>query len=291
MREHLPDREPVDCAWLQRAPLLQAYLDGELPAGDTFRVQLHLERCPGCRRVVEEERALRHSLRRELPGVAAPTHLRDRISRTFARETWRRRVIRAAPWVGGGALASAALLALASWGLGLWIGGPDLVRDLVSNHRVFSQLETPAELASDSRPEVADWIRRRLAVSVPVPEFRQGGFRLLGTRVASYAGRPMAHLFYAKGRTLLSLYVLYAADVPFPRRGWTTANGHAVVLTEAAPYRVLLGRSGRLVFALVSTLDREDLMECARALLREAESRSAGPPLPGPVGERRGLAS
>jgi anti-sigma factor (TIGR02949 family) len=289
MRE--PDREPIDCAWLRRSPLLQAYLDGELPAADTLHVQFHLERCPGCRHALEEERAFRHYLRREVPRVAAPIHLRDRIGRAMAREAWKWQVIRAAPWVGSGALASAALLGLVSWGLGLWDGGPDLVRDLVANHRVFSQLETPAELASDSRPEVADWIRRRLAVSVPVPEFRQGGFRLLGSRVASHAGRPMAHLFYVKGQTLLSLYALSAADVPLPSQGWTTVNGHAVVLAEATGYRVLLGRSGRLVFTLVSSLDREDLIECARAFLREAESTSAGLLLPAAVGERRGLAA
>ena len=99
----------------------------------------------------------------------------------------------------------------------------------------------------------------------------------------------MAHLLYEKGRTLLSLYVLSAADVSLPSRGWTTLNGHAVVLTDAAGHRVLLGRSGRFTFALVSTLDREALIECARAFLREAEPASASLPLGGAIGERRGL--
>jgi anti-sigma factor RsiW len=289
MRE--PDREFIDCVRLRRGLLWQAYLDGELPEVDTLDIRFHIEECPRCRGALEEERAFHQRLRRELPRVSAPTQLRERIHRVLGREAAKRRMPRAAVWVGSGGLAGAGLVGLLAWGLGWSAGGSDLARYLVSNHRVFSQLDTPAELASESRPEVADWIRRRLAVSVPVPEFRQGGFRLLGVRMSSYAGRPVAHLLYTKGRVLLSLYVLDGVDVSLPGKGWTTVNGHAVVLTDAQGHRVLLGLSGRFLFALVSSLDREDLVECARAFLREAESASAALSSAEAAGEGQGLAA
>lgn len=266
MTERPSDREPIDCARLRGSPLLQVYLDGELPVPDTVNVQLHLDRCPVCRQAAQEERAFRRRLRRDHERVIAPSDLHERVRRAVLRTDWKARAARYGPRFAWGLLGSAAVLSLLFWSLRT-ASEPDLVKDLVSNHRLYSQVETPAELATDSRREVAGWIRRQLAVSVPVPDFSQAGLRLIGARMATHGEHPMAHLFYQKGRTLLSLYVLPATDVSLPRRGRTTLDGHAVVMREFAGHRVLLGRSGRFIFALVSTLGRDDLIECARTFL------------------------
>jgi len=269
MTERPFDREPIDCARLRQSPLLQVYLDGELPVADTLDVQLHLDRCPICRHALEEERAIRRRLRHGLPRVMPSSDLHERVRRIMfgpGRKEWTPRYFR---WVALGTLGSVAVLALLFWGLRIGGSQPDLVKDLVSTHRLYSQVEAPAELASDSRPEVAAWIRRQLAFIVPVPDFSQAGLRLIGARLATHAEHPMAHLLYEKRRTLLSLYVFPAPDISLPRRGRTTVDGHSVVIRESAGHEVLLGRSGRFVFALVSTLDRDDLIECARTFLRE----------------------
>lgn len=275
MTEPMSDQEPIDCARLKRSPLLQAYHDEELPVADMLGVRLHLDRCPTCASVSEEERAIRRRLGEGLPKVMPSSDLRGRVRRRLLRLDRKARTARFYRWVSLGMLGPAAVLAVLFWALGFGRSEPDLVTDLVSNHRLYSQLETRAELTSDSRIEVAGWIRRQLSFSVPVPDFSQAGLRLIGARLATHREHPMVHLFYEKGRTLLSLYLIPTSDVSLPSRGWTTLDGHAVVVRESAGHQVLLGRSGRIVFALVSTLDREDVIECARTFLRESRQREA----------------
>lgn len=227
MTKPMSEREPIDCARLRRSPLLQAYLDEELPVADMLDIQVHLDRCPACACVLEEERALRRRLRERLTPLIPSNDLRERLRRKIFHLNRRAWAVRYFRWAGLATLGSAAAVVLLFWGFRIGASAPDLVQDLVSNHRVFSRLEAPAELASNSRLEVAGWIRRQLAMSVPVPDFGQAGLRLIGVR-------------------------------------------------ESAGHQVVLGRSGRFVFALVSTIDREALLECARTFLREGRERGAG---------------
>lgn len=276
MKEWPSNREPIDCTRLRRSPLLQAYLDGELPVPDMLDVQLHLDRCPTCAWVSEEERAFRRRLRRGLPRVMPPTGLRERVRRELLRATRKGRAARYVQQFAWGAAGSAVALLVLLWASGIGGSEPDLAADLVSHHRLFSQLETPAELVSHSRAEVAGWLRRQLSFSAPVPDFSQAGLWLVGARLATNRDHPMAHVLYEKGRTLLSLYVLPGSEVSLPRRGRMVLEGREVVIREAAGHQVVLGRSGRFVFAVVSTLDREAVLECARTFLRESGQREAG---------------
>lgn len=58
---------------------------------------------------------------------------------------------------------------------------------------------------------------------------------------------------------------------------WAMRTGlAALVILLAVALLVQVGQSGTLVFALVSTLDREALIECARAFLTESRQLSAG---------------
>lgn len=269
------DRQPFECARLRTSSLLDAYLDGELPLREAVDVRGHLDRCPECAQAAERERSCRLRLLRERSRVTPPADLLDRVRRALRRLEWHERLRGSAPRLALAVLSSAALVALLAWGLRTAPLEADLVRDLVVNHRLYSSLDAPVEFGSASRPEVAGWIRRQLALSVPVPDFSREGLRLLGARLGTHGEHSMAHLLYEKGRALLSLYVLPASGVSLPRRGWSALDGHAVLIRESAEYRVLLGRSGRFVFALVSTLDREALVECARTFLREGGQRLA----------------
>lgn len=274
MMDGATDRQPFECARLRMSSLLDAYLDEELPVREAVDVRGHLDRCPECAQAAEGERSFRLRLLRERSRVTPPADLLDRLRRALRRLEWHERLRSSAPRLALAVLGSAALVALLVWGLRTAPLEADLVRDLVVNHRLYSSLDAPVEFPSASRPEVAGWMRQ-LALSVPVPDFSRAGLRLLGARLGTHGEHSMAHLLYEKGRALLSLYVLPASGVSLPRRGWSALDGHDVLIRESAEYRVLVGRSGRFVFALVSTLDREALIECARAFLREGGQRLA----------------
>ena len=60
--------------------MVDAYVDGELPATDSAAFELALEACPDCRRRLEAARTM-SGLLRELPAAPAPDLLRARIER------------------------------------------------------------------------------------------------------------------------------------------------------------------------------------------------------------------
>src|SRR5690349_20071746 len=67
--------------------LIQPYVDGELEPTLAATVAAHLRQCPGCARLVEEQRALGHAIRTAMPRAPAPDGLRARIQVALAAET------------------------------------------------------------------------------------------------------------------------------------------------------------------------------------------------------------
>ncbi|MCX8005831.1 MAG: zf-HC2 domain-containing protein, partial [Burkholderiaceae bacterium] len=67
----------MNCARI--APLLDAHLDGELPAATVQQVEDHLRACARCRASVQRLRALRQLLQEAARDTAAPPALRQRL--------------------------------------------------------------------------------------------------------------------------------------------------------------------------------------------------------------------
>ncbi len=152
-------------------------------------------------------------LRRE----AAPRelHARIRASLTAADRlsSWAR-VRRSLRWAALPALALV-LLALA-FALRAVIA-PSLlpvVSELVSQHQVYSRVDTPAEIVSADQDAVAGWLQRRVRFEVPVPDFSPAGIRLVGARLSSLSDREVAYLLYEKGGRRVSLFAFAGRGIP-----------------------------------------------------------------------------
>jgi anti-sigma factor RsiW len=59
---------------------VDAYLDGELAAGDAAELEAHLASCASCARFRSERLVLRSAIRAEMPKLEAPELLRARYS-------------------------------------------------------------------------------------------------------------------------------------------------------------------------------------------------------------------
>src|SRR5919106_5057812 len=130
---------------------LEAYVDGELPVGETTAIDAHCGACELCEWLARREREFRRTLRRQ-PREAAPPELRDRIVRDIRRESR----MRTARWTLVPAPAVAAVIVLAV--LLPWSRqAPPLVVDLVDKHIAYSQVDRPAELTTSDPREVATW--------------------------------------------------------------------------------------------------------------------------------------
>ena len=61
-------------------PLLDGYLDNELPASEVAAVRAHLDECATCRQRLDALRATGVALRQHAPALMAPDLLRNRVS-------------------------------------------------------------------------------------------------------------------------------------------------------------------------------------------------------------------
>jgi len=246
------------------------YVDGELPIEAMAAADAHASECGDCERLAQRERQFRELLRRQ-PREMAPPDFRAKMTRLVYREA-RRAAWR--PWLIAPAAAGVAAVLVALVVSTLRPAAP-LLDQLVDKHITYAQIERPAELASGDRGEVEDWFRRRVGLRVTVPDYSPAGIHLIGARLADAQARRAAYLFYEKGRTLLSVFIvpIAAGDAQVTGRR-TNYRGHEYVMYDVKGFRTVAWTEGHALFGLVSALDYDALLECADRLRLERAERS-----------------
>jgi anti-sigma factor RsiW len=200
----------------------------------------------------------------------APPELRARLLAVARRER-RRAAVRA--WLGVPVLATAAVLLAALLMTRVMPpgpGAPGLVDTLVNKHLAYAQIENPAEFTSSESSEVAAWLRDRLGMRVPVPDYSHAGIRLVGARMSEADEQKLAYLLYEKGHMLMSVFMLpnIAEAGTLPGKA-VSYRGHEYLTRERKSLRTVSWRDGQAVFSLVSMLDYDALLECADRLRAE----------------------
>src|SRR5713101_3922431 len=233
--------------------------------------QAHVSSCPECHGRADGERRFRVLLRQQ-PQDLAPPELRARLLAVARRER-RRAALRV--WLGMPALATAAVLLAALLMTRLMPpspGAPRIVDTLVDKHLAFAQIEGPAEFASSEPGEVAAWLRDRIGMRVPVPDYSHAGIRLVGARIAEADEQKLAYLLYEKGHMLMSVFMLPDAAEARSLLGKVVSyRGHKYLTRERKSLRTVSWRDGQAVFSLVSMLDYNALLECADRLRAERD--------------------
>jgi len=248
---------------------LQAFVDGELDVETMTTAQAHVSSCPECYGRADGERRFRVLLRQQ-PQEVAPPELRGRLLAVARRER-RRATLRL--WVGAPALATAAVLLAAllmTRALPPGPSAPRLVDMLVDKHLAYAQIESPAEFTSSEPGQVATWLRDRIGMRVPVPDYSQAGIRLVGARMSEAEEQKLAYLLYEKGHMLMSVFMLpnTAETVTLPGKV-VSYRGHEYLTRDRKSLRTVFWRDGQAVFSLVSMLDYDALLECADRLRTE----------------------
>ncbi len=204
----------MDCPTCEA--MVESYLDGELPAGESARFEAALAECPECRVKLERLQTQR-ALIRDLPTARAPDLLRARIERELRVDTpvpvpvpvprvWPRRM----------ALAASLLLAM---GVG-WMGGRFIGREgsretdeLIAGYLRVGLGDRPVEVASSDQHTVKPWFAGRIDYAPPVYDLTASGFPLLGGRVDVLGGRRVAVLVYRRNQHRVALS-LWPASTP-----------------------------------------------------------------------------
>jgi anti-sigma factor RsiW len=197
----------MDCPTCEA--MVESYLDGELPAGESARFEAALAECPECRAKLDRLQAQR-VLIRDLPVSRAPDLLRARIERELRIDT---PVPVPAPrvWPRRAALAASLLLAAGvGWMGGRFIGqeGSRETDELIAGYLRIGLGDRPVEVASSDQHTVKPWYAGRIDYAPPVYDLTASGFPLLGGRVDVLDGRRVAVLVYRRNqhRVALSLW-------------------------------------------------------------------------------------
>jgi len=249
----------------------QAYLDGELDAAASLKVERHLIGCEECSALTESISAIRRAVRNEATYHRAPPQLRARIERTLnpgARrrafgETFRRWL--AEKWqFFAGAGAGFVTAALAASLTLFAIGGPaqqDFASDMVSAH-IRSLIGTHLiDVASSDHHRVKPWFSGHSDVSPPVADFAKQGFRLVGGRMDYVDGKRTAVMVYRHGAHVVNVFVWKDAGDVQP--GARMRNG----------YRLVSWREGGLFFCAISDTEKRELVRLSRLIENFARSQ------------------
>jgi mycothiol system anti-sigma-R factor len=220
-------QELMDCK--AAAPMLHAYLDGELDRAAVDEIEEHLERCEQCVRELASLQALRDVIREGAPRHAAPASLRAQLlasgevpesvaGQGLDRVLQKRRPTNAAVvprWAMAASLLMAFSLGIASM---KWYATESVAttsrhildRELLSSHLRALAAASPVDVVSTNRHTVKPWFAGKIGQSPPVLDLAADGFPLVGGRIDYVANQRVAVLVYGHGQHLIDVYLLPA---------------------------------------------------------------------------------
>lgn len=188
---------------------LDAYLDGELPAGETREVGEHLVGCPACAaealRKVQQKRAVQAAGQRFTPDSA----FRARIQRNIAPPRpllWHQRWFPAF----GAAVTVAVLLLAATFLLNSQHnsrGEQQLLSELVDQHVATLASSNPVDVVSTDRHTVKPWFEGKIPFTFNLPDLQDSPFTLVGGRVSYIRQSPGAELIFRVRQHQISVFI------------------------------------------------------------------------------------
>lgn len=249
--------EALRCAGISR--FVDTYLDGEFGEGDRAEFEAHLSECESCRGKVRAQAEWKAAIKKAAPREQAPAALRNRISRSIAREskpmlTWRQWAMRAMPAAAAVGLVATFMISKVQWS--------PVAADVVAKH----QRQLPIEV-SGGPEQVKEWYSGKVDFPVRPPQLCHGvaaadpHCQLRGGRLASVGDKPAAYLVYDVNGDKVSVFIFDASDLPIEARRKAVVGNREVYFDQEHGYNVALYRDRGVGYAIASDLDQDQMLK------------------------------
>ena len=253
--------------------MLDQFLDGALAADARWAVTVHLEECTVCRAQVATQARLRGMVRERLTAVELPPGLRGRLSSALAAEA----MVPRADALGPRSPFPIRLVALLGPALAaLWLvvalavpaarSSGDLTRELAATHTLFAHDESLLDVAGDAAT-VTTWFRDTAGLQVSAPELDT--YRLVGGRLITLQGRPVAQLVYERKPDEVYLSLLQFTPNGTDPNLLGLRNGFA--LSQEGPMSLVTWTAGEKRVVLIAALPVDELRRLAGDVARRAQ--------------------
>jgi mycothiol system anti-sigma-R factor len=214
------------------ADLMDGYLDGELDALTSQKIEQHLRECARCEQAYEVESTMAHAISQTAPYYKAPRELRERIQSSLHQAvgaTSTQNVTNAAPsWVERPEVTRRGASFAVSWNwlalaaaiiLAAIIGttllprlrqpGSDqfLATQLIASHVRSLMADHLTDVASSDQHTVKPWLDMKLDFAAPVVDLAKDGFPLVGGRLDYLDNHAAAALVYQRRKHFINLFI------------------------------------------------------------------------------------
>ncbi len=261
----------MDCK--QARELLQGYVDGELDLVTSLQIEDHLQTCADCRRIYEQQQALRTAFQDSGLYHKAPAHLHRRVETLIRRQHQdSARSPLTLPWRYAGMVAAAACLILFGWFLGRILpdatsGDQGLAQELVANHIRSLMPGHLADVISTNQHTVKPWFDGKVDFAPPVQDLAAQGFPLYGGRLDYLNGRTVAVLVYRRRKHFINLYV-------WPESTQSVSSESSLQSEARQGYQMLHWSHAGMTYWAVSDISPSELHTFMQHLLQPASTSS-----------------
>jgi mycothiol system anti-sigma-R factor len=249
MSEH--ERELIRCAGVSR--FVDTYLDGEFGERDRVEFEAHVADCEACRNKVRAQSEWKKLIKAAAPREQAPAALRNRISRSLARESkpmlsWRAWAVRAMPAAAAVGLVATLMISRVQWS--------PVCADVVAKH----QRNLPIEVSGGS-DQVRRWYVDKVDFPVRPPQFHNEPATLRGGRLASIGDKQAAYLVYDMNGNRVSVFIFDSGDFPIEAHRKVIIGNREVFFDQEHGYNVAMYRDRGVGYAIASDLDQEQMVK------------------------------
>ncbi len=252
-------------------PHLSPYLDGELDHLKAKEMKEHLMACVICREELNLLLEIRNSLKQAAISAKAPTPLREKILGE-ARQTQsmifilRRNFAYALPLVA--VLLVAAILSVHYH----WPWERDSFRNVVAimvkYHSAYESGERSPSIRPSNLQDIGSWLKGKLDFEILIPRAAFAGYDLVGLDIFEHGGRKFVYLKYQQSGKTIGYVVSKdsALSIDLPE---TLDIGEITLhIGRIEETHVGIWKKGGLIYTILTTEDRSELVEYARECIR-----------------------